>query len=748
VAGTIGADTNNGTGMAGINWKVKLLSLKFLDSGGSGYISDAVLAFNLVLELKQQNPTINNIRVTSNSWGGGGFSQALKDAMAQVEAAGVVNVCAAGNSGQDADVNPMYPAAYDNRGIVSVLATDRDDLGAGFTNYGLFSVDIGAPGVDTISTVPTGTCSLCAASGYKLLSGTSMATPHVSGVLAALFHLYPGLSTAEARDIVLDPASYDSLADAKAKSTSSGGRLNFSKTITNPRLSSPIVLNNFPTISMGPDASVGAGAQVTLTASSSDQDPADGPGLRTMWGESISTASQWLFGSMLGDLFPGPSGSTVSFTAPSVARTALVPYDASVADNRGGGAHGRNYVTVSPSTSPGTISSGALAASPASGPVGTTVRVGFPVTDPDSHTIAPAWDVWAAGQNFSSGSCCFTGSSVDLLFNSAGVYRVSAMAIDQELNLSARPSAVVRIGSPLPTGEPPIANATLDKLSGAVPFTVNMDMSASFDPDGASSPGIQYYFMNCGGGGFTAGQTTALGSCNYTVPGTYWLLLQVQDYSGQMDLLSAYVVATPPAGSPDTTKPTVSITGPKNGDTVSGTVNITADASDNPGGSGVNRVEFRLDNATSGTLVGSDTTSPYGATWNSGSATPGSSHTIYAIAFDNANNQATSSITVTVAATPPPPLPAPAISTAPQAGQITRKASVTITATDSVPVAKVDFYINSILACTDSTPLDGFTCNWKVPGAGSKTYSLTARATDSRGQVSPMSNPPIVVTPK
>jgi subtilisin family serine protease len=93
VAGTIGAAANNGIGMAGINWKVQLLSLKFLDSNGSGYISDAVLCFQKVTALRQQG---FNIRLTSNSWGGGGFSQALKDAMAQAEAAGVVHVCAAG----------------------------------------------------------------------------------------------------------------------------------------------------------------------------------------------------------------------------------------------------------------------------------------------------------------------------------------------------------------------------------------------------------------------------------------------------------------------------------------------------------------------------------------------------------------------------------------------------------------------------------------------------------------------------
>ncbi|PYS55553.1 MAG: hypothetical protein DMG13_03530, partial [Acidobacteria bacterium] len=97
---------------------------------------------------------------------------------------GVVRVGAAGNNNRNAAVCPMYRAAYDNRGIVSVGASDQNDLGAGFTNYGLFNVDIMAPGVSTLSTVPTTGCSLCDPSGYKLLSGTSMATPHVAYAVA------------------------------------------------------------------------------------------------------------------------------------------------------------------------------------------------------------------------------------------------------------------------------------------------------------------------------------------------------------------------------------------------------------------------------------------------------------------------------------------------------------------------------------------------------------------------------------
>src|SRR5437667_8046039 len=128
--------------------------------------------------------------------------------MAQVESLGILDVCAAGNNGANADVSPLYPAAYDNRGIVSVAASDSNDASAYFSNIGLASVDIAAPGVSTLSTVPTGTCSLCDPSGYKPLSGTSMATPHVTGVAAALFHVYTSATAATTPHICLYPTIF------------------------------------------------------------------------------------------------------------------------------------------------------------------------------------------------------------------------------------------------------------------------------------------------------------------------------------------------------------------------------------------------------------------------------------------------------------------------------------------------------------------------------------------------------------
>ena len=724
-AGTIGAAANNGIGMAGLNWQVKLISCKFLGSNGSGYTSDAVLCFQNVKALKQGG---RNIRLTSNSWGGGGFSQELKNAMADVEALGIVNVCAAGNSGLDADVSPMYPAGFDNRGIISVLASDQNDAGAGFTNYGLFNVDIAAPGVSTLSTVPLCTSppappiAICDASGYKFLSGTSMAAPHVSGVMAALAHQNPTLTASEARDIVLDPGSFDALSDPRARTTSTGGRLNFPKTLANPRLSNPIVLNAFPTLTLGPDVFAAAGSQVNLAANASDP---DNDPLRMSWAKSGDTGSQWLFGSVLNSLFPNASGNSVSFTAPSPARTAMASYEASVADGRGGGAHGRDYVTVSPSPSPGLPPSVTLTVTttdPLIFPV--TASVSFPATDPEGGSVSK--DLWIGQRNFASGACCYSGSSTtSVQLSGAGVYRFSTTAIDPELNISTRPSAVVRVGGA--TGDPPIASASLDRSSGPVPLTVNVDMSASTDPDGT----VQWYFVSCGNSGSTFGSQSPFGSCRYDTPGVYWLMLQAQDNSGNVDLVSAYVVATPVPGGPDTENPTVSITSPTSGAHVSGNVSITANASDN---FGVTRVDFFLDSGT--TPIGSATSAPYTITWDSGTTSPGS-HSLSATARDASGNTGTSTtVPITVDAST---LPQVSITSPANGATVLRKATVSITASvtpGSYAVSRVDFLVNSGVVCSDTA--SPYSCNWQVPTkANPKTHQLQAKAYDTKGNVVP-----------
>src|SRR6185503_9361948 len=185
-----------------------------------------------------------------------------------------------------------------------------------------------------------------------------MATPHVTGVVAAMMKKNPALTPAQARDIVLDKDSYDWMTTNRAQSTSSGGRLNFAKIMSNPKLMSPPALNNFPSVTMGSDVVAPSGGPVTVSSTSSDP---DNDSLRTVMGKA--SASAWLFGYMVDSIFPTPSANPSNFNAPSVARTATVPYLASVADNRGGGASGVQLVTVSPLSNPGAPPFGTLTAS-------------------------------------------------------------------------------------------------------------------------------------------------------------------------------------------------------------------------------------------------------------------------------------------------------------------------------------------------------------------------------------------------
>ncbi|MEY3033057.1 MAG: hypothetical protein RLZZ622_1532 [Planctomycetota bacterium] len=212
-AGTIGGVGNNGTGVAGVNWEVSLMGLKFLSASGSGSTSDAIQAINYATMMRTQFG--QNIRVTSNSWGGGGSSSAMRQAIEAGAAADILFVAAAGNDGSDNDATPQYPASYTSGAVVSVAATDRNDALAGFSNYGATSVDLAAPGASIVSTVPGG--------GYASYSGTSMATPHVAGAAALAIAVDPTLSVADLKTALL--GTVDGVSGLTGK-VLTGGRLN------------------------------------------------------------------------------------------------------------------------------------------------------------------------------------------------------------------------------------------------------------------------------------------------------------------------------------------------------------------------------------------------------------------------------------------------------------------------------------------------------------------------------------------
>ncbi|MCW8092843.1 S8 family serine peptidase [Alteromonas sp. ASW11-130] len=187
VAGTIGAEGNNGIGVVGVNWRTSIIACKFLSAGGSGSTSDAIECLDYLYDLKVNHGI--NIILSNNSWGGGGASPALEAAIALHRDAGIIFVAAAGNDASDNDLYPSYPSSYGTENIVSVAAIDRFGELADFSNYGETTVDIGAPGVNILSTIPH--------NGYDQLSGTSMAAPHVAGTLALMAADRPHLSSSE-----------------------------------------------------------------------------------------------------------------------------------------------------------------------------------------------------------------------------------------------------------------------------------------------------------------------------------------------------------------------------------------------------------------------------------------------------------------------------------------------------------------------------------------------------------------------
>jgi subtilisin family serine protease len=229
VAGTIGGVGGNGKGVAGVCWQVKLMGAKFLGKRG-GTTANAIKAVDYFTDLKLNGL---NFVATNNSWGGGGYSQGLYDAIDRANAADVLFVAAAGNGGSDGvgdnnDLTPHYPSSYDNANIIAVAAITSTGAKASFSNYGTTSVDIGAPGYGIWSTVPITSGrgkTATTVSGYASYSGTSMATPHVTGAVALYAATHAGSSAAQIKDAILGSAIFTTSLDGK---TITDGRLDVS----------------------------------------------------------------------------------------------------------------------------------------------------------------------------------------------------------------------------------------------------------------------------------------------------------------------------------------------------------------------------------------------------------------------------------------------------------------------------------------------------------------------------------------
>ena len=305
-AGTIGAVGNNGIGITGVAWNVKLMACKFLSSTGAGSTSDAVRCIDYA--------RVKGAKILSNSWGGGGASATLQAAIERARAAGMIFVAAAGNDGRNTDSTPSYPASYPTDNIVSVAATNRLDALSTFSNFGVVTVALGAPGESIYSTVSTSD------SSYAIYSGTSMATPHVSGVLALLAAQYPADSyTSLIARLYAGTEKIPSLAGK----TKTGGRLNLYKAITGAAPTTPVppINDGFASATAVSVASWAlTGNNTNATAETSEPSHAGSAPAKSIWwawsAPSSGTGTLCTAGSSFDTVLAVYTGSSVSALTP------------------------------------------------------------------------------------------------------------------------------------------------------------------------------------------------------------------------------------------------------------------------------------------------------------------------------------------------------------------------------------------------------------------------------------------------
>jgi outer membrane protein assembly factor BamB len=319
VSGIIGAIGNNGIGIAGVAWKVQLMGLRFLHGGdGTGSVSDAVTCINYAIE--------NGAQIINGSYGAPTYSDAEKDAILAARNAGIIFVAAAGNDTLDTDHGNDYPAAYPLDNIVTVAATNQNDTFADYSNYGSGSVDLAAPGTDILSTYNGSD------SDYETFSGTSMATPHVTGALALLRAKFPSETYRQIINRLLRGTDRLSALSGKVQT---GGRLNVASALNST--------TNRPFNDDFADRAMLSGEEIHVRSSNIGATTEAGEpstaGSATLWWSWTATADTVVDVDTLGSSY---DTALAVYTGDSVDALTLVTSD----DNQGGMTTSSTYFTV------------------------------------------------------------------------------------------------------------------------------------------------------------------------------------------------------------------------------------------------------------------------------------------------------------------------------------------------------------------------------------------------------------------
>jgi len=770
VAGIIGARGNNNNGVTGVAWNVQLMALKFLNTSGTGNVSDAITAIQYAVR--------HNAAVINNSWGTSGDDQSLHDAIIAARQAGLggtIITAAAGNSG---DGTVFYPGAYPE--VICVASTNNKDHPASTSSFGPH-VDVAAPGDYIWSTLPN--------QSYGWMHGTSMATPVVSGIAALIRATDPlhrltvdQITTAIVNGVDV-PAGWDN-------TKYGSGRVNLLKALQNiPDTTPPTATITSPTggstvsgtVSVSVNASDNVGvAKVefrvdgTLKATITGGNP-----FVFSWDSTTATNGSHNIEARAYDLagnqsLPAPfinlivanaditpptitidnphSGDTVSgdviirttpsdnvgvvkvdFIIDNVTQTTLTNGPWQFTWHTGAISDGPHTITVKAYDAANNTGSATLSVTSANNDkIPPTITITAP-KDGDALTgdvtiSATASDnVGVTKVDFiidNVTQTTLTAAPYQFVWHSGsasdGPHTIAVKAYDLANNTGSASINVTTSNGTSGDTTPPTVTITAPQDKSTVSNTVTITAQAT---DNIGVAKVEFVVD----GNVKSTQTSGSSPYQFAwdsggIAGNGPHSITVNAYDANNNKGSATISVTVANGAPDTTPPTVSISSPKSGDTVSKTVTIIANAADNVG---VSRVEFRVD----GAILSIATTPPYQASGDSTLISNGP-HTIEARAYDAANNNASASITVNVLNDLTPPTVS--ITSPSNGAQLIGNVTIAATAADDVGVIRVDFLVDgSAIGSVATAP---YHLRWNASTAGVGLHTLVARAFDASGK--------------